>query len=112
MKRERIEGILFAVLACVIVVCSLLLYTHKDLTGTPYSEIAAYMKANPHKRVTYSVTVYGGAEPLVIDEKTQSIILTHGDQCYSMAEQANLLPADCTVLLDFIPTEQELMQML
>ena len=57
MKRERIEGILFAVLACIIVVCSLLLYTHKDLTGTPYKEIAAYKEANPHKRVTYSVTV-------------------------------------------------------
>ena len=112
MKRERIEGILFAVLACIIVVCSLLLYTHKDLTGTPYKEIAAYKEANPHKRVTYSVTVYGGAEPLVIDEKTQSIVLTHGDQCYSMAEQAALLPANSTVSLDFTPTEQELLQLL
>ncbi|MBR4077196.1 MAG: hypothetical protein IKK17_01175 [Oscillospiraceae bacterium] len=112
MKRERIEGILFAVLACVIVVCSLLLYTHKDLTGTPYKEIAAYMEANPHKRVTYSVEIYGGGEPLVIDENTKSIVLTHGDQCYSMAEQAALLPADCTVLLEFSPTEQELLVML
>lgn len=112
MKRERIEPILFVILACAIVLCSLLVYTHKDLTGTPYDEIAAYAEANPHKHVTYTVTIYGGSEPLVINEKTQSIILTHGDQCYSMADQANLLPADCTVLLDFIPTEQELMEML
>ncbi|MBQ3257631.1 MAG: hypothetical protein IJA67_09480 [Oscillospiraceae bacterium] len=112
MKRERIEPILFAVLACIVVVCSLLLYTQKDLTGTPYSEIAAYVEANPHKRVTYSVTVYGGAEPLVIDERTENIILTAGDQCYSMAEQAALLPETVPILLDFIPTEKELLTML
>ena len=94
MKRERIEPILFVILACAIVLCSLLVYTHKDLTGMPYSEIVAYAEANPHKHVTYTVTIYGGSEPLVINEKTESIILTHGDQCYSMADQANLLPAD------------------
>ena len=75
MKRERIESAAFAVLACIIVVCSLLLYTHKDMTGTPYSEIAAYKAANPHKNVTYTVTIYGAAEPLIIDESSFEINL-------------------------------------
>ncbi len=112
MKRERIEAAVFILLACTLALCSLRLYTHKDLTGSPYSEIAAYMEANPHKRVTYSVTVYGGTEPMVIDEKTQNIILTTGDQCYSIAEQTALLPMDCPILLDFTPTEEELLLML
>ena len=109
MKRERIESAAFAVLACIIVVCSLLLYTHKDMTGTPYSEIAAYKAANPHKNVTYTVTIYGAAEPLIIDENTENIILTTGDQCYGMAEQAALLPADHPIYLNFTPTEKELL---
>ncbi len=111
MKRERIESAIFAVLACVIVLCSLMLYTHKDMTGSPYSEIAAYREANPHKNISYTITIYGGEEPLVIDEQTESIILTAGDQCYSMAEQAALLPEDASVYLDFIPTEKELLTM-
>ena len=111
MKRERIESAAFAVLACIIVVCSLLLYTHKDMTGTPYSEIAAYNAANPHKNVTYTVTIYGAAEPLIIDESAENIILTTGDQCYSMAEQAVLLPADHPIYLNFTPTEKELLTM-
>lgn len=109
MKRDRIESAAFAVLACVVALCSLLLYTHKDMTGSPYSEISAYAEANPHKNVSYTVTIYGGAEPLVIDEHTETIILTAGDQCYSMAEQAALLPADADIYLDFIPTEKELL---
>ena len=108
MKRDKIEPLLFILLGCAAVVCSLMLYTHKDLTGTPYREIAAYAEANPHKRVTYTVTVYGGAEPLSIDQQTETIVLTTGDQCYSLAEQAELLPADADIFLDFIPTEKEL----
>ena len=108
MNRERIKPILFAGLACVVAAVGLLIYTHKDLTGTPYSEIAAYMEANPHKRVTYTVTVYGGEEPLVIDEQTETIVLTAEDQCYSLAEQADLLPEAITIRLDFTPTEQGL----
>lgn len=109
MNRERIESALFAFLACVIAVCSLLLYSHKDMTGTPYSEILAYQQANPHKKLSYTVNIYGAEEPLVFDEQSENIVLTTGDQCYSMAEQAALLPEDMPIYLDFVPTEKELL---
>ncbi len=109
MKKERIESAVFVLLACAAVVGGLFAYTHKDLTGTPYTEISAYMEANPHKRVSYTVTIYGGEEPMVIDEQTKGILLTAGDQCYSMAEQAALLPAESTIALDFIPNDKELL---
>ena len=108
MNKERIRPILFMGLACVVAAVGLLIYTHKDLTGTPYSEIAAYMEANPHKQVSYTVTVYGGEEPLVIGEQTETIILTAGNQCRGLAEQAQFLPEAITIRLDFTPTEAEL----
>ena len=111
MKRERIAAAAFVCLSCAAVLGSLLLYTHKDLTGTPYNEIAAYMEEHPHKRITYSVSILGGSEPLVINEETERITLTTGDQCRSMAEQATLVP-NCPIHLDFVPTEQELQMLL
>ena len=112
MNKERLVSILFPVIACAAVIVSLQVYTHKDMTGYPYSEIVAYREANPHKQVSYTVTVLGGAEALEITQNTKEIILTAGDQCHGMAQQAAFLPAEGTICLDFVPTEAELLVML
>ena len=35
-----------------------------DMTGSPFSEIEAYIAENPNKKVVYTVTIEGGDAPL------------------------------------------------
>lgn len=108
MRSERTEIFLYILLSSIIAVCSLLLYSYKNMTGTPYEEIAAYIDENPHVNVTYSVTIDGGEQPLKINQNTQRITLTSPAQVPSLAEQAVYLPTMETLYLDFTPNETEL----
>ena len=92
MKKERIESAVFVLLACAAVVGGLFAYTHKDLTGTPYTEISAYMEANPHKRVTYSVTIDGGETPLILSGDTTCTELTTPAQAEDLAAKKDYFP--------------------
>ena len=73
-----------------------------DMTGMPYSEIEAYIAENPNKKVTYTVTIDGGAEPIALTNESVSVVLTDEAQIDSLLTQAeylqNLTTVDLTAL--------------
>ncbi|MBQ3009638.1 MAG: hypothetical protein IJD81_00445 [Oscillospiraceae bacterium] len=62
-----------------------------DMTGKPYSEIEAYIAENPNKKVTYTVTVDGGSEPITLTNESASVVLTDEAQIDSLLAQADYL---------------------
>ena len=62
-----------------------------DMTGAPYSEIEAYIAENPNKKVTYTVTIEGGADALTVTNETASVALTDTAQIDSLVAQAEYL---------------------
>ncbi|MBP3654832.1 MAG: hypothetical protein J6J04_05340 [Oscillospiraceae bacterium] len=62
-----------------------------DMTGAPYSEIEAYMAEHPNKDITYSVTIEGGSEPMVLSNTDAQALLTNLAQTDSLISQAEYL---------------------
>ncbi|MBQ3011083.1 MAG: hypothetical protein IJD81_07810, partial [Oscillospiraceae bacterium] len=62
-----------------------------DMTGRPYSEIEAFIAENPNKKVTYTVTVDGGAEPLELTNESVEAVLTDIKQADNLIAQAEYL---------------------
>lgn len=111
MNKKKL--LLCTVIAILIVAAVLFLCFFKDMTGMPYSEIEAYQKAHPHKYITYTVTVDGGAEPLKITNKDVSVTLTDLAQVESLAAQAEYLQHLQTISLEeMTPKAAEAVQLL
>jgi len=70
--------------ACLLLLCG----CATDMTGMPYSEIEAFIAENPHKKVTYSVTIESDAPALVItNQQTDAFcILSQTDSLVAQAE--------------------------
>lgn len=64
---------------------------HEDMTGKSYSEIEAYMAEHPKVKVTYSVTIDGGAEPLTLNESSSAVSLVSDAQVDHLLSQAEYL---------------------
>ena len=94
--------------SCLLTMGGLYLYTHKDMTGVPYSEIIAYQEHHPYKNITYTVTIDGGDEPLELNQSTRSVTLTDGAQALNLAENADYLQKVTDIRFDAEPTAQQL----
>lgn len=110
MNPKLIKLVAVLAVLCTLAGCGAL-FT-KDMTGMPYADIAAYMEAHPRKTVTYTVTVAGGAEPLLLNESTTDVTLTAADQVYGIIDQGEYLQAVTAIDLAFEPTEQHLLALL
>ena len=85
------KTLLLIVIAVLVAAAALFLYFFKDMTGMPYSEIEAYQQTHPHKFITYTVTVDGGAKPLKISSRDDAVTLTDCAQSESLTAQAEYL---------------------
>jgi len=68
-------------------------YLYQDMTGVPYSEIEAYQADNPYVHISYSVTVEGGSEPMVLTHETTAVDVESIAQVESLVSQAEYLQA-------------------
>lgn len=90
-NRERASMIGFILISCAIVVGSTYLATTKNMTGQPYSEIAAYRQAHPYMHVTYSVKIEGEHKSLKLKQDTTSVTVTDQTQAQNLVEHADYL---------------------
>lgn len=80
-----------------------------DLTGMPYGEIEAFIAENPNKKVTYTVTIDGGSEPMDLTNESAEVVLTDLKQIDSMVAQAEYLQQLQTIFFStLIPSAEEL----
>ena len=84
MKKNRL---IFLLALTLLLLCG----CTTDLTGMPYSEIEAFIAENPNKKVTYTVTIDGGAEPMELTNESTEAALTDLKQIDSLVEQAEYL---------------------
>jgi len=92
MKQAKKPYIYLALLLAVIaLVAAVYLCTHKDMTGIPYSEIDAYRQEHPHVKISYTVTIEGGSEPMLLNESTTEIAVTDTAQLNSLIDHADYL---------------------
>lgn len=68
-------------------------YLYQDMTGVPYEEIKAYQEKNPHVDISYSVTIDGGDEPMILTDDTTSVTVEAIPQTKSLIEQSAYLQA-------------------
>lgn len=66
-------------------------YLYQDMTGVPYSEIQAYQSEHPHVNISYSVTIDGGSQPMVLTHKTADVVVESIEQTGSLIAQADYL---------------------
>lgn len=90
-NRERACIIGFTIMSCAIVVGSTYLATTKNMTGKPYSEIAAYQQAHPYTHVTYTVKIEGEHKSLKLKQDTASVTVTDAMQVQNLVEHADYL---------------------
>lgn len=87
-------------------------YLFQDLTGMTYEEIQNFKAANPRVRVTYSVTIPGGSQPLVLTQDSTQVRLESFAQAESLVQQAEYLQG--LSVIDFAqlaPTGQQVQAM-
>lgn len=82
----------FGILSAVLYLC-----VPRDMTGKPYAEIEAYMLAHPRLPVTYTVTIDGGTEPVMLKEDAAELTLTAQPQLDSLLAQTEYLQSLTTV---------------
>lgn len=82
-------------------------YMNQDMTGVPYEEIEAYRAEHPHVKVSYSVTVDGGSEPMVLTDKTTSVTVETVPQTKSLIEQSAYLQAVTNIELGSLALTME-----
>lgn len=68
-------------------------YMNQDMTGVPYEEIKAYQEKNPHVNISYSVTIDGGDELMVLTDDTTAVTVETIPQTKSLIEQSAYLQA-------------------
>ena len=68
-------------------------YLNQDMTGVPFDQIEAFRAEHPHVNVSYSVTVDGGSEPMVLTDDTTSVTVETIPQTKSLIEQSAYLQA-------------------
>lgn len=68
-------------------------YLNQDMTGVPYNEIEAFQAEHPHVNISYSVTIDGGNEPMVLTNDTTSVTVETIPQTKSLIEQSAYLQA-------------------
>ncbi len=91
-KRSKKLGIAVgAVAACGLLVFGGYQLMYEDMTGKSYSEIEAYMTEHPKVKVTYSVTIDGGNEPLMLKKSSTAVSLESDAQIEALLEQAEYL---------------------
>lgn len=106
------KKVLILCLALVVIAAAAYAYFFKDMTGMPYKEIESYIENNPHKIIHYSVTIDGGAEPMIITNSDEAVILTDCAQTDSIAEQAEYLQHLQTISYgDMTPDAQQIIRM-
>lgn len=66
-------------------------YMNRDMTGVPYAEIAAFREEHPNINISYSVTIDGGTQPMVLTHETTSVILEDAAQAGSLVANADYL---------------------
>ena len=89
MKKKQII-IAGAVALCLVLGVAWYSASHEDMTGKPYSEIAAYMEANPKVKVRYTVTLEGES-PLSVTNEDTALVLTEEAQLSSLVSQNEYL---------------------
>jgi len=90
-KKEKAVILGFLAGACLLSVGSSYLYSHKDMTGASYYEIEQYRLAHPHKIVSYTVTITGGAADLKLTEQSTTVTLQSIHQLNSLIDQSEYL---------------------
>lgn len=89
MNKKLILPMLLLVLCCTGV--GGYFYLNVDMTGAPYEEIAAYQEAHPQKNVSYTVTITGDSQDLLLTNEDFIANCTHPEQAGSLLEQADYL---------------------
>lgn len=80
-----------------------------DMTGMPYSEIEAYIAENPNKKVTYTVTIDGGTEPVIVTNESVDVVLTDIAQIDSLLAQSEYLQHLTAVDMSALTVEASVM---
>lgn len=69
-----------------------------DLSGSDcYDAILEYIASHPDVQVTYTVSIYGGTEPVVLSNTADSVTLSDSSYLEELAARAPLLPALKTI---------------
>ena len=84
-----------------------------DLSGSDcYDAILEYIASHPNVQVSYTVTVFGGTEPIVISSSADSVTLNDSSYILELAARSPCLPALKSIILENSDTSADLIQAL
>ena len=84
-----------------------------DLSGSDcYDAILEYIASHPNVQVSYTVTIFGGTEPVIISNSADSVTLSDSSYILELAARSECLPALKTIILENSDTSADLIQAL